>query len=147
MPPIPRPALIIAGLILLASLAVSIPRQWRTAAVNSRVAAVRAMLDSLRAEIRSCIVELDVRQAAFEEIDRHVDSLRALVDSYESPEGTVEAEDYGAYLEAFDAYNAAIAEWTSRADSLRAGSTACREITDRHNAIADSATAAFREAD
>ncbi|MFW6079943.1 MAG: hypothetical protein ACODAE_09995 [Gemmatimonadota bacterium] len=104
-----------------------------------RLAEMREELRDARAVADSCMAALEREEAEFEEFDRRVDTLREIVQRYESadPDG-VPADVYESYLEAFDRYNEAVPEWRARADTLRAHWSACDSTVRSFNALADS---------
>ncbi len=95
-------------------------------------------LAELREAVAECNVEVAEEQARFQAHEARVDSLRAIVEHYESDERTVPAEDYEAYLEAFDAHNEAVAAWHERAEALEDTWAECRALTERHNELVES---------
>lgn len=104
--------------------------------------ALEALRDTLRvrrAQVDSCRMAVSREELEFQEYQRHVDSLRTEVRSFESldPAG-VPAERYDAYMEAFEGYNEAIPGWEARADSLEGDWRECRARVEEHNAVADS---------
>jgi hypothetical protein len=99
---------------------------------------VLAQLAELREAVAGCQGEVEVEQARFQAQVARVDSLRAAVLEYESEERTVPAAEFEAYLEVFDEYNRSVAAWHDRATALQATWDACRALTERHNALADS---------
>lgn len=101
---------------------------------------VRAELESLRDAVATCNAELAGEEARFQEHERAVDSLRAVVRGYESETRTVPAEEFDEYMEAFDAYNEAVAGWRERAAAVEARWEECRELTERHNELVESLT-------
>lgn len=103
---------------------------------------LRAMSDSLaamRASADVCRNRLARQERSFRLFDARVDSLRSRVDAFEAldPDG-VPSDTYEAYLDVFDRYNAAVEEWETMADGLRADETRCRALVERHNRMADS---------
>lgn len=108
---------------------------------------VRLLLDSLRSATADCVRGVNARREELDSLGLRLDSLRAAVARFESPECTVPASLYAEYLEAFDAYNAAVEEWILLADSIRAGWERCRELAGAHNRIVDSAMAVARPAE
>ncbi|MFW6080074.1 MAG: hypothetical protein ACODAE_10660 [Gemmatimonadota bacterium] len=104
-----------------------------------RLAELSEELRDARAVADSCTVALEREEAEFQEFDRRVETLREIVNRYEStdPDG-VPADVYESYLDAFDRYNEAVPEWRARADTLRAHWSACDSTVRAFNALADS---------
>lgn len=100
-----------------------------------------ARVAELREAMAECNAGIAAEQRRFEAHEARVDSLRAVVQGYESDERTVPAEDFEAYLEAFHAYNESVGAWHERAAALEAVWESCRELTERHNALVDSLSA------
>lgn len=100
---------------------------------------LRAALDQARISADSCKVALGWEEEAFRDFDRMVDSLRTAVEGFEDAEqGGVPQEVYQEYIESFDLYNASVATWQERADSLQANETRCRGLVEAHNLLGDS---------
>jgi hypothetical protein len=113
-------------------------------AENAELVALLAEADSLRGAADACTAALKEDEAHFREFDREVASLRAAVRAHESPGGgrrTVPAEEYAAYLELFERYNAAVPDWHAQADSLRGRWTVCRAVAEKQNAVLERAAA------
>jgi len=118
-------------------------RAWlRNQRTLEEIEALRGEVFAARASAESCTADLAVAESEFRLRNAEVDSLRRRVRGSEEPlaEGGrgVPAEEYDAYLEAFDEYNASVAEWEARAEALREREGACREAVERHNLLADS---------
>lgn len=111
---------------------------------------IRALRDSLyrvRVAADSCRNEVARAERTFRSFDGVVDSLRGEVRAFEElDERGVPEEEYEVYLEAFDGYNESVADWRTRADSLRARDVACRRIVELHNALSDSLRGRLEEA-
>lgn len=103
---------------------------------------LRGQVFEVRSAADSCSTELAVAESGFRTFEATVDSLRRAVDGAEEalPGGGrgVAAEGYEAYMASFNEYNAAVAEWETREESLRAIEARCRELVERHNALTDS---------
>jgi hypothetical protein len=100
---------------------------------------MRADVLALRARVESCQVAVERELEAFEQYRSSVDSLRQEVQDFEGLDARgVPVGQYEAYLETFREYNRSVPGWRSRADSLEAHSRECRELTVRHNELADS---------
>jgi len=130
--------LLLPTLVLL--VAMSIASEVRRQQPPALSVQLRNDLIRARALADSCTAALAEAEASFRAYNAHVDSLHDAVRGYESlhPAG-VPADSYSSYLAAFDSYNVAAAGWQARADSLRASWAACKEVIERHNALADSA--------
>lgn len=103
------------------------------------VGEVRDEIVATRDSVETCTAAVAAEEARFRAHDRHVESLREVVRSFESADGErVPANQYGGYLTAFDSYNEAVREWHERADSLRARSDGCRALAEHHNVLVDS---------
>jgi DNA repair ATPase RecN len=100
---------------------------------------LRDSLHVVRAAVDTCRVALDQETYRLEAFDERLDSLRGRVRELEriDPRG-VPADSYAVYLEAFQTYNDSVPGWEQRADSLREQWQHCRDLTERHNAVADS---------
>lgn len=129
--------IVAAALILVAS---RVYRATRPPPPAYELAPLRQELALFRAAADSCNDAYAVLEADFRRYEARVDSLREAVRDYESrdPDG-VPGEAYPEYLETFDAYNDAVPEWEARTDSLATQRDRCRSLTERHNALADSA--------
>lgn len=104
-----------------------------------RVETLREELRERRAAVDSCRLAVSQEEMGFEEYDRRVDSLRRRVEGLESlTPGGVPADSYPRYMDAFEAYNRAVPDWSARADTLQAHWRACREVVREHNVLADS---------
>jgi DNA repair ATPase RecN len=135
------PWLALAGL-LLASGIVAMERSARQVGEQSRqldaLRQARLDLGELRVAADDCAERLAANEESFHAYSARVDSLRALVASYESDQRTVPAEQFDNYMAVFDEYNASVPTWHELADALQVESSACRELATRHNALADS---------
>lgn len=129
--------IVAAALILVAS---RVYRATRPPSPSEQLAPLREELALLRAAADSCTDAYAAMESRFRTYEARVDSLRRAVRDYESlhPDG-VPGEEYPDYLETFDAYNEAVPHWEARTDSLEAQHDQCRLLTERHNALADSA--------
>jgi hypothetical protein len=96
-------------------------------------------LGILRVLADSCRADLEEGSSELNDYDRRLDSLRSRVRHLEAidPRG-IPADSYDLYMRVFDEYNDSVPGWTSRADSLRASWTRCRDLAETHNALADS---------
>ena len=129
--------IVAAALILVAG---RVYRATRPPPPAQELAPLREDLAVFRAAADSCNDAYALLEEDFRLYEARVDSLRQAVRDYEShdPNG-VPGEEYPAYLETFDAYNEAVPEWEARTDSLETQRDRCRSLTERHNALADSA--------
>ena len=109
----------------------------------------RALQDDLQAtrlSVQTCQSDLASREAAFQEFDSRLNTLRDGVRELESLDGPgVPADQYDDYLTLFDAYNDSVRVWEGRSESLRAREAACRHLVERHNALVDSVRPAEEE--
>lgn len=106
------------------------------------IESLRGDVMAARAGADRCASDLALAESVFRQKNAEVDSLRRAVDTAEEPlpggGRGVPAEGYDDYLETFDRYNAAVAEWDEQAEDLREREGACRELVERHNLLADS---------
>jgi hypothetical protein len=108
--------------------------------------ALRSQLIEARSAADSCRAALDEEAARLNASDARFDTLRSMIDHYESldPRG-VPADSYEIYIGIFNEYNAGIPAREAAGDSLRAHEQACYAIIENHNLLADSAMALARE--
>lgn len=135
-----RRLLMIAGiLVVLGGLLAYLTTSLEQGRERDELLALADSVAALRTAADVCMGDLARAETEFRQFDAEVDSLRSRVDRYEGldPEG-VPAEEYDAYLQTFDRYNASAGEWASRADSLRLREGRCRALVERHNLFADS---------
>jgi hypothetical protein len=57
----------------------------------------------------------------------------------------VDAEEYEAYMEDFNAYNEGVGRWESQARSVRDREEECRQLVMRHNVLVDSLRTVLRD--
>ncbi len=116
-----------------------VPPQDRLRALRDEMAALRTAADS-------CRLALEAEEAAIRASDARFDSLRGRIAFLESldPRG-VPADSYDVYIRAFKEYNRRIPARAAAGDTLGAHFDSCREITERHNLVADSALDLARE--
>ncbi len=114
---------------------------------RERLRALRQEVAQLRMAADSCRSALEKEEAALLTASARLDSLRQSINYYESldPRG-VPADSYEVYLEVFNAFNRGVPVQEALGDTLQAHWQACLEITERHNALADSARAMAEEA-
>jgi len=103
-------------------------------------------INSLREEIYRgrvasdrCRGSLQTSQAALLELGVAIDSLKRVVDDYETVPGRgVPAQNYDAYMSVFDEYNDSVGVWDGREKRLRTAERACRATIEAHNVLTDS---------
>ena len=107
---------------------------------SERLRVLRQEMTDLRMVADSCRQALTSEEARLVESDQRLDSLKALIDHYEGldPRG-VPADSYDVYIEIFNTYNEDIPARAAAGDSLQVHWAACRQLTEQHNTIADSA--------
>jgi hypothetical protein len=114
--------------------------QWRVRSERDEAFRLAERVAEGRRAAAECTRTLTMAQAAFQALDGRVDSLRLLVQGFETLDpGGVPAARYEDYLDAFDRYNDAVTVWESSADSLRASEAVCHATIEAHNNLADSA--------
>ena len=114
---------------------------------RERLRVLRPEVAQLRAAADSCRSALEGEEAALLAASARLDSLRQVIEYYEGldPRG-VPADSYEVYLDVFNAFNSGVPVQEAAGDTLKAHWQACFEITERHNALADSARALAEEA-
>lgn len=107
---------------------------------RERLEGMRHELHALRAAADSCRDAVGAEEARFRAFRSELDSLRDLVRDYEAldPRG-VPADRHAAYLEIVAEYNRGVGRWEAVSEDLLANWRACRDLTELHNAVADSA--------
>jgi hypothetical protein len=107
---------------------------------RERLRVLRQEVAELRAAADSCRYALEVEEAGLLTASARLDSLRHVIEYYEGldPRG-VPADSYEVYLDVFNTYNSGVPVQEAAGDTLRGHWQACLEITERHNALADSA--------
>ncbi|MEJ2538620.1 MAG: hypothetical protein P8188_01335 [Gemmatimonadota bacterium] len=132
------------GLVVVTVLAFGVRAYIDTQGKIHEVEALRATMLEARAAVDACFVERDRAQSIFDQTDRLVDSLRAVVSDAEIPlpEGGrgVDEDRYPAYLGTVEAYNLSVREWGAAADSLESVDARCRPLVEAHNVLVDSLT-------
>lgn len=118
-------------------------RAWlRNQQTLGRIEELRQEMLTARVTADSCQGDLAVAESRFRQKDAEVDSLRREVEAAErrQPDGSrgVDAREYDAYLETFEAYNAAVSDWEARASGIREMEERCTQLILRHNLLADS---------
>ena len=114
---------------------------------RERLRVLRQEVAQLRAAADSCRSALEGEEAALLAANARLDSLRQVIEYYEGldPRG-VPADSYEVYLEIFNTYNSGVPPQEEAGDTLKLHWQACLEITERHNALADSARTIAEEA-
>jgi hypothetical protein len=132
------------GIVVIVVLGFGVKAYIETQAKIDEVETLRAVMLEARARVDACFVERDRAQSIFDQADRVVDSLRAVVDDAEIPlpEGGrgVEEARYPEYLGTVEVYNLSVREWEAAADSLQAIDARCRPMVEAHNVLVDSLT-------
>ncbi len=107
---------------------------------SERLRVLRQEMTDLRTAADSCRQALASEEARLVASDERLDSLKALIDYYEGldPRG-VPADSYDVYIEIFNTFNEDIPARAAAGDTLQVHWAACRNLTQQHNAIADSA--------
>lgn len=131
---------VLFAVIVIVDLLTPVPPRERLRPLRQQVAVLRAAADS-------CRLALESEEGALLAASARLDSLRQVIEYYEGldPRG-VPADSYEVYLEIFNTYNRGVPEQEAAGDTLRLHWQACLEITERHNALADSARAIAEEA-
>jgi chromosome segregation ATPase len=131
-------ALIVMLLIALIA-AAGIYRLGRSARQRSAVETLGDSVQSLRAATDTCNADLRRAEVALGEYRDRLDSLHSEVRGFEAEEpGTVPAELFDEYMEAFDRYSDSTAAWAGRVDSLEIKLAECRSLAEAHNTALDS---------
>jgi hypothetical protein len=114
---------------------------------EDRLRVLREEMNDLRAAADSCRSVVDREEAELLASDAYLDSLRGELERYEKmdPRG-VPGDSYEVYIETFNEYNAGIPARATAGDTLQVHWKACREITESHNQLADSARTLAEEA-
>lgn len=136
-------AVVVAGGLVFVSADRILERQ-RT---EDRINALREQIYRSRVAADRCRGSLQTSQAALLELGVAIDSLKRVVDGYESLPGRgVPAGQYDAYMSVFDEYNDSVGVWEGREDRLRTAETACRTTIEEHNALTDSLQSVLTDA-
>ncbi len=141
-----RPLVITGTISLVAILVMVLVDLIRPVPPTDRLRSLRDTMAALRVAADSCRTALEEEEAALRMSDASLDSMRGRISFYESldPRG-VPADSYEAYIRTFNEYNARIPARAAAGDTLGAHFDSCREITERHNIVADSALNIARE--
>jgi len=128
-------AVVVAGGFMFLSIDRILERQRTEEQINS----LRDDIYRSRVASDRCRGSLQTSQAALLELSVSIDSLKRVVDGYETIPGRgVPAENYDAYMVVFDEYNDSVGVWEGREDRLRTAETACRTTIEAHNILTDS---------
>lgn len=135
-------ALAVASLVVLGGMRI-VERQQTADEINR----LRDQLYRARVTADRCRGSLQNSEASLRNLGLAIDSLKRLVDDYESsdPRG-VPAAQYEEYLGVFDQYNDSVEVWDGRERRLRTAEASCRETIQEHNALSDSLQAVLTEA-
>jgi hypothetical protein len=137
-----RPFLIMLAISVVAFVAIVVIDLLTPIPPSERLRVLRQEMTDLRMAADSCRQALDSEEARLLASDERLDSLRTLIDYYEGLDARgVPADSYEVYIEIFNTYNEDIPARAAAGDTLQAHWDACRTLTERHNAIADSAKA------
>ena len=141
-----RPFLIMLAISLIAFVAIVVIDLLTPIPPSERLRVLRQEMTDLRTAADSCRQALTSEEARLLASDERLDSLKALIDYYEGldPRG-VPADSYDVYIDIFNTYNEEIPARAAGGDTLQVHWTACRTLTEQHNAIADSARALAEE--
>lgn len=141
-----RPLVITGTISLVAILVMVLIDLFRPVPPETRLRALRDEMTVLRSAADSCRLALEAEEAALRASDARLDSIRTRIEFFESldPRG-VPADSYAVYIRAFNEYNAEIPARAAAGDSLSAHFDSCRQVTERHNFVADSALDLARE--
>jgi hypothetical protein len=140
MPPRRRPFFVMLGIAAAMLLIMAVFDLIRPVPPETRLRLFRDELAGLRAASDSCRSALEGEEADLAASDAWLDSLKNLIGFYEGldPRG-VPVDSYDVYLEIFNAYNRGVPGRAAAGDTLQTHWQACRDLTERHNTIADSA--------
>lgn len=140
MSPIVRNGLIAAAIAVTGTLVfLSIDRILERERTENQINALRDQIYRSRVAADRCRGSLQTSQAALLELGVAIDSLKRVVDGYETIPGRgVPAQNYDAYMAVFDEYNDSVGVWGGREERLRTAETACRTTIQEHNLLTDS---------
>ncbi len=117
----------------------SIDRILERQRTEDEINALREELFRSRAAADRCRGSLQTSQAALVELSVTIDSLKRVVDDFESLPGRgVPAASYDAYMSVFEEYNDSVGVWEGRESRLRSSESACRATIQDHNLLTDS---------
>ncbi len=137
-----RPFLVMLAISVVAFVAIVVIDLLTPIPPNERLRVLRQEMADLRMAADSCRQALSGEEARLRASDERLDSLKSLIDYYEGldPRG-VPADSYEVYIDIFNTYNEDIPARAAGGDSLQVHWATCRDLTEQHNAIADSARA------
>ncbi len=131
-------------LAILALVVLAVASQIRLHTARQAEARLQERVAGARLAAEECTRSLAVAEAAFEQLDQSVDSLRSISSAFEALDADgVPAAVYDDYLGSVDRYNAAVAEWEAEADSLQSAERRCRTTVAAYNTLVDSVRAAY----
>lgn len=134
---------IVAGSLVFLSVDRILERQH----TEDRINGLREEIYRSRVAADRCRGSLQTSQAALLELGVAIDSLKRVVDGYETvPDRGVPVQNYDAYLSVFDEYNDSVGVWEGREHRLRTAETACRTTIEEHNVLTDSLQAVLAAA-
>ena len=134
---------IVAGSLVFLSVDWILERQH----TEDRINGLREEIYRSRVAADRCRGSLQTSQAALLELGVAIDSLKRVVDGYETVPGRgVPVQNYDAYLSVFDEYNDSVGVWEGREHRLRTAETACRTTIEEHNVLTDSLQAVLTAA-
>ncbi len=138
---------VVVGAGLLAAGAAALQEVRYQSTPRAHAEAYHAEVRESRAEVETCLDELERNEDVFRAQERLTQELRAQIDAFEAmdPRGVPQAV-YEDYLEIFERYNASLPAWELRGESLRRVSERCRALTEAHNVRADSLRGLMEEA-
>lgn len=114
-----------------------------------RIEALREDVFQARSDADACTSRLALDESIFRQTNASLDSLRSAVEGAEEPlpDGGrgVDAEEYEAYMEDFNAYNEGVERWEAEAQSVRDREEECRQLVLRHNLLVDSLRNVLRD--
>lgn len=138
---------VVAVLVAGTTVFLSVDRILERQRTEDHINGLREELYRSRVAADRCRGSLQTSQASLLELGVAIDSLKQLVEGYETIEGRgVPARNYDAYMSVFDEYNDSVAVWEGREERLRTAESACRTTIEEHNALTDSLQAVLTEA-
>lgn len=148
MKPLVRNGLFAAAIVVTGTLVfLSIDRILERERTENQINALRGEIYRSRVAADRCRGSLQTSQAALLELGVAIDSLKRVVDGYETIPGRgVPAQNYDAYMSVFDQYNDSVGVWEGREERLRTAETACRTTIQEHNLLTDSLQAVLTAA-
>lgn len=148
MKPLVRNGLFAAAIVVTGTLVfLSIDRILERERTENQINALRGEIYRSRVAADRCRGSLQTSQAALLELGVAIDSLKRVVDGYETIPGRgVPAPNYDAYMSVFDQYNDSVGVWEGREERLRTAETACRTTIQEHNLLTDSLQAVLTAA-